>query len=42
LTIDSAWLRQWTGPLMPDPVRKQLGTSGTVQGGETGPDGGAG
>jgi len=42
LTIDSAWLRQWTGPFMPDPVRKKLGTSGTVQGGETGPDGGAG
>jgi len=42
LTIDSAWLRQWTGPLMSDPVRKQLGTSGTVQGGATAPDGGAG
>jgi len=37
LTIDSAWLRQWTGPLMPDSVRKQLGTSGTMQGGETTP-----
>jgi hypothetical protein len=31
LTIDSAWLRQWTGAFMPDPVRKKLGTSGTVQ-----------
>ena len=31
MTIDSAWLRQWTGAFMPDPVRKKLGTSGTVQ-----------
>lgn len=41
LTIDSAWLRQWTGPLMPEPVRKQLGTSGTVQGGDPAANGGA-
>jgi len=41
LTIDSVWLRQWTGALMPDAVRKKLGTSGTVQGTETA-GGGAG
>ncbi len=41
LTIDSAWLRQWTGPFMPEPVRKKLGTSGTVQGGDPPADGGA-
>ncbi len=46
LTIDSAWLRQWTGAFMPDPVRKKLGTSGQVQGGvqdgDVAPNGGAG
>lgn len=32
LRLESIWLREWTGPLMPDPVRKRLGTSGQVQG----------
>lgn len=31
-TLDSAWLREWTGPLMPDEVRKRLGTSGQLAG----------
>ena len=32
LRLESVWLREWTGPLMPDPVRKKLGTSGTLAG----------
>ena len=32
LKLESAWLREWTGPLMPDSVRAQLGTTGQVQG----------
>jgi hypothetical protein len=32
LRLESVWLREWTGPLMPDPVRKRLGTSGTLAG----------
>ena len=32
LRLESIWLREWTGPLMPDPVRNRLGTSGQVQG----------
>lgn len=31
MTLESVWLRQWTGPLMPDEVRARLGTSGLVQ-----------
>ncbi|MSR45305.1 MAG: hypothetical protein EXS15_08145 [Phycisphaerales bacterium] len=31
MAIESVWLRQWTGPLMPDEVRAQLGTTGLVQ-----------
>ncbi|MDA1262745.1 MAG: hypothetical protein O3B75_07580 [Planctomycetota bacterium] len=31
LQLESAWLREWTGPLMPDPVRAMLGTTGQVQ-----------
>lgn len=31
-TLESAWLREWTGPLMPDDVRKKLGTSGQLAG----------
>lgn len=32
LTLESAWLRAWTGPLMPDEVRKALNTSGALIG----------
>ncbi len=32
LRLESVWLREWTGPLMPDPVRKRLGTTGTLAG----------
>ena len=32
LRLESVWLREGTGPLMPDPVRKRLGTSGTLAG----------
>lgn len=32
LKLESAWLREWTGPLMPDSVRARLGTTGQVQG----------
>lgn len=32
LRLESVWMREWTGPLMPDPVRKKLGTSGTLAG----------
>lgn len=32
LTMESAWLREWTGPLMPDDIRKQLNTSGMLAG----------
>lgn len=39
LRLESVWLREWTGPLMPDPVRKKLGTSGTLAG--AAPAGGA-
>ncbi len=31
LTLESVWLRQWTGPLMPDEVRATFGTTGQVQ-----------
>ncbi len=31
LTLESVWLRQWTGPLMPDVVRARFGTTGQVQ-----------
>ncbi len=31
-TLESAWLREWTGPLMPDEVRKQLNTTGQLAG----------
>lgn len=31
LTLESVWLRQWTGPLMPDQVRAKFGTTGQVQ-----------
>jgi hypothetical protein len=46
LRLESVWLREWTGPLMPDPVRQKLGTSGTLAGaapagGGMAPDGGA-
>ncbi len=34
LTLESAWLREWTGPLMPDEVRAQLNTSGMLAGSE--------
>jgi len=30
LTLESVWLRQWTGPLMPDEVRLKFGTTGQV------------
>jgi hypothetical protein len=32
LRLESVWMREWTGPLMPDAVRKRLGTSGTIAG----------
>ncbi len=32
LTLESAWLREWIGPLMPDEIRKQLNTSGLLVG----------
>lgn len=32
LTMESAWLREWTAPLMPDEIRKQLNTSGMLVG----------
>lgn len=32
LRLESVWLREWMGPLMPDPVRKALGTSGMLAG----------
>ncbi|MSR29724.1 MAG: hypothetical protein EXS03_09180 [Phycisphaerales bacterium] len=32
LTLESAWLREWTGPLMPDEVRAQLKTTGQLAG----------
>ncbi|MSR70294.1 MAG: hypothetical protein EXS17_08130 [Phycisphaerales bacterium] len=32
LTMESAWLREWTGPLMPDKIRTQLNTSGALIG----------
>ncbi len=32
LRLESVWLREWTGPLMPDPMRQKLGTSGTLAG----------
>lgn len=39
LRLESVWLREWTGPLMPDPVRKKLGTSGTLAGAAPPPGG---
>ena len=46
LRLESVWLREWTGLLMPDPVRQKLGTSGALAGaapagGGMAPDGGA-
>lgn len=32
LSLESIWLRQWTGPLMPDEVRLKFHTTGQVQG----------
>ena len=32
LSLESIWLRQWTGPLMPDEVRLKFNTTGQVQG----------
>ncbi len=29
-TLESAWLREWTGPLMPDEIRKELNTTGQL------------
>ena len=31
MVLESVWLRQWTGPLMPDEVRAEFGTTGQVQ-----------
>lgn len=31
LSLESVWFRQWTGPLMPDEVRAEFGTTGQVQ-----------
>ena len=38
LRLESVWFREWTGPLMPEPLLKKLGTSGMVVG--TAPPGG--
>jgi len=40
MNLESAWLRQWTGPLMPDVVRQKFGTTGQVAA-STRPDGAA-
>ncbi|MDA1106300.1 MAG: hypothetical protein O2855_06875 [Planctomycetota bacterium] len=32
LVIETVWLREWTGPMMPDDVRAALGTSGAKVG----------
>jgi hypothetical protein len=31
MVLESVWFRQWTGPLMPDEVRAEFGTTGQVQ-----------
>ena len=31
MMLESVWFRQWTGPLMPDEVRAEFGTTGQVQ-----------
>jgi len=34
-TLESAWLREWTGPLMPNEVRRRLKTTGQLAGAAT-------
>ncbi|MEY4634477.1 MAG: hypothetical protein RJA55_275, partial [Acidobacteriota bacterium] len=39
LRLETVWLREWTGPFMPDDLRSRLNTSGSLLGAGT-PDGG--
>jgi hypothetical protein len=39
LRLETIWLREWTGPFMPDDLRTRLNTSGSLLGAGT-PGGG--
>jgi len=41
MVLESVWLRQWTGPLMPDEVRAEFGTTGQVQSALSNQEGGS-